>query len=70
MNVKWLLFDPDRRRRGEELRYSVRVYPLAELRRMLAAAGLTIVATWGSLAGDDYGLDAKRMVVLARLGTD
>jgi hypothetical protein len=47
---------------------SFRLYAFTELRDLLARCGLTVVQTYGSLAGDPFSLDARRLVVFARKG--
>lgn len=61
-NVVWSFLHPDGSR--NEFRHSLRVYTLVEFEGMLAAAGLSFREVWGSFDGDDYGLDASRMIVL------
>jgi SAM-dependent methyltransferase len=47
---------------------SFRLYAFTELRDLLARCGLTVAQTYGSLAGEPFSLDARRLVVLARKG--
>jgi len=73
---RWIT--PDRRRveksvvisspDGGSIRYveSVRLYGALELERAFAAAGLEVVARYGSLAGDPFDDDAPRLVLRAR----
>lgn len=44
---------------------SLRVYTLTELKRMLEAAGLIYLRVWGGFDGSAYGMDSRRMIVLA-----
>jgi len=45
---------------------SFRVYTYTELRDLLAHAGLSVERAFGSLTGDVYSLEARRLVVFAR----
>ena len=45
---------------------SFRLYAFTELRDLLARCGLTVAHTYGSLAGEPFSLDARRLVVFAR----
>ncbi|HSA59358.1 MAG TPA: class I SAM-dependent methyltransferase [bacterium] len=45
---------------------SFTVYSLRELSRLLEAAGLRLEGTYGDFAGRPYGLDTKRMILVAR----
>ena len=45
---------------------SFRVYTYTELRDLLARAGLIVERVFGSLAGEPYSLEARRLVVFAR----
>jgi SAM-dependent methyltransferase len=45
---------------------SFRVYPFTELRDLLRRAGLTVQHAYGSLIGDPYALDTRRLVLIAR----
>lgn len=58
------LIAPDGTRR--EMFIAFRVYTLAELVRLLREAGLRHQATYGDFRGADYGMDAFRMIVVAR----
>lgn len=44
----------------------LRLYSLPEIIEMLAAAGLRYEKSWGSFDAKPYGLDSKRMIVLAK----
>jgi SAM-dependent methyltransferase len=50
--------------------YGLWLYTAAELRRMLAAAGLTVDGLWGSLDGRPYDAESPRTVIRARKGDD
>lgn len=54
---------PDGRRSQRWHRF--RFYSLSELARMLHAAGLAVVQTWGDFEGAPYSLTSRRMIVLA-----
>lgn len=45
---------------------SFRVYTFTEMRDILMHAGLTVERVFGSLIGEPYSLDARRLVVFAR----
>jgi SAM-dependent methyltransferase len=51
--------------RSESQAFNIRLYTLTELARMLAAAGMTLKGTWGSLDGQEFTLDSPRLVLLA-----
>ncbi len=57
-------FRKDGRRRA--LTVEFRVYALAELARMLRAAGLESQRAYGNFEGAAYGMDTFRMIVVAR----
>jgi len=59
-----IIVKPDGSRR--EQRIQVRMYTLAEMTAMLAKAGLSLEATYGGFQGEEYGLDSRRMILLAR----
>ncbi|MGB9862090.1 MAG: class I SAM-dependent methyltransferase [Candidatus Bipolaricaulaceae bacterium] len=67
-NSRWFFFLPE----GEGWRYageaqvSVRAYALHEIVRMLAEAGWQYCAAHGGLDMSPYGLEARRLVVVAR----
>jgi SAM-dependent methyltransferase len=44
---------------------SVRVYALTELKRLLESSGLAYRRVWGGFDGSAYGMDSRRMIVLA-----
>jgi hypothetical protein len=45
------------------------MYTLKELADMLSRASLSVSRTWGGLDGREYGLDNRRMIVLAEKGS-
>lgn len=47
-----------------EATYSVRLYTYTELVERFEAAGLDVVAAYGTTDGDDYGIDQPRLVVV------
>jgi SAM-dependent methyltransferase len=53
--------------RGRRSRHQIRfrAYTLAELAKMLGLVGLTVIQTWGDFDGSDYGLDTRRLILLA-----
>jgi SAM-dependent methyltransferase len=60
----WTFLAPGGER--SELRHSVRVYTLPELREMLASADLEVVETWGGFDGQPFGFEGRRPIVHAR----
>jgi D-alanine-D-alanine ligase len=62
--VTWQLIHPDGTRHQQS--HSLRLYTLVELATMLCRASLRVEATWGDFEGAEYGLDTRRMIVLAR----
>jgi SAM-dependent methyltransferase len=60
----WTLLAPGGGR--SELRHSLRVYTLPELRTMLAKAGLETIAAWGGWEGEEYGFEGSRLILHAR----
>ncbi|NPV07751.1 MAG: class I SAM-dependent methyltransferase [Anaerolineae bacterium] len=54
--------------RGEprQFRESVRMYSQREMREMLISAGFAAVRAYGSLAGEPYGPDSPRLVLVAQ----
>jgi SAM-dependent methyltransferase len=57
------LIYPDGRRR--EQRISVRLFTLAEVCAMLARHNLAVRETYGDWQGGEYGIDSRRMILLA-----
>lgn len=64
LESRWIRLMPDGERR--EFRLSFRIYLPAEIGAMCERAGLAIERLGGSLDGEDWGIDSRRMVVLAR----
>jgi SAM-dependent methyltransferase len=64
MHSGWTLVEPS----GEriEMAFATRTYTLVELSGMMAAAGFDVERAWGDYQGSDYGVDSRRMIVLAR----
>ena len=61
----WTFLGPNGERR--ELRHSVRLYTLPELRGMLAEAGLDVEAAWLNWDGEEYRFAGRgRLIVSAR----
>ena len=44
----------------------MRLYSLTELTKMLAAAGLNLEQVYGGFRGEDYGVDTRRMIIVAQ----
>jgi SAM-dependent methyltransferase len=63
-NVTWTFVAPTGER--SELRHSLRVYTLPELRGMLERAGLEVAEAWGGFDGEPYGFEGRRLIVHAR----
>jgi SAM-dependent methyltransferase len=57
------LIYPDGKRR--EQRISVRLFTLAEVRAMLEQHNLAVRETYGDWQGGEYGIDSRRMILLA-----
>ena len=64
-HLKYTEILPDGTRR-EMSDLHMRLYSLTELIKMLAAAGLTFKRVYGGFRGEDYGVDTRRMIVVAR----
>lgn len=62
--VTWRFLFPDGS--TEELHWSLRLYTLVELADMLDHAGLSLEQTFGNADGAEYGMDTRRMIVVAR----
>ena len=58
-----LSIHPDGSRREREI--DLRMYTLRELADMLTRVGLAVRRTWGGFDGREYGLNSRRMIVLA-----
>jgi ubiquinone/menaquinone biosynthesis C-methylase UbiE len=43
----------------------LRVYTLTEIKRLIESAGLVFRRVWGGFDGSAYGMDSRRMIVLA-----
>ena len=43
----------------------MRLYTLTELTEMLAAAGLTLETVYGGFRGEEYGVNTRRMIIVA-----
>jgi ubiquinone/menaquinone biosynthesis C-methylase UbiE len=50
----------------EIYRQACHIYPLPEIIEMMGAAGMKFQKVWGSFDGKPYGLDSKRMIILAK----
>lgn len=51
--------------RTETWNHSIRAYTVAEVRKMLEAAGMRVVAVYGGLSGEPYTMDAEAAVFIA-----
>ncbi|MBT3271386.1 class I SAM-dependent methyltransferase [Candidatus Poribacteria bacterium] len=63
MMNRWVFVGPTTRR---EWRLKLRLYSARELTELALASGFTQATAFGSWAGDPYGPDARRLVVVAR----
>jgi ubiquinone/menaquinone biosynthesis C-methylase UbiE len=64
--TEWTLIFADGERR--ELRHSVRAYTAPELTRLLANAGLEVVASWGDFEGGELTRESWRLILRADKG--
>ena len=62
-DVRVVTVRPDGQR--EQHRIGLRLYTLTELAAMLARSGMEVRQTWGGFDGREYGLNSRRMIVLA-----
>jgi SAM-dependent methyltransferase len=65
VETEWEFIHEGRRRSA---RSSIRLYTLRELRELFAAAGFAGFRSYGSLEGDPFELDSRRLVFVARKG--
>ena len=63
VETDFMYIEPDGRRACHTV--SVRLYTLTEFQRMLGTSGLRLEKTWGGFDGQDYGIEGRRMVLLA-----
>lgn len=59
---EWLLIDGDR---VERATFSHRVWSASEIKTLLAACGLEVTGIYGGYDGEDYDLEAERLIVVA-----
>lgn len=59
---EWFLIDGNEAHRAH---FSHAVWSAAEVRDLLARAGMIAQGVYGSLGGDEYDLDAERLIVIA-----
>jgi len=64
MHSSWTLVEPTGDR--IEMSFASRAYTLAELAGMLADTGFEVEQAWGDFGGSEFGVDSRRMIVLAR----
>lgn len=62
-STRILSIRPDGKR--QEHRIELRLYTLKELADLLAGSGLGVRGAWGGFDGQEYGMDSRRMIVLA-----
>jgi SAM-dependent methyltransferase len=63
-HVSFTVVKPDGRRR-EVGGHHIRLYTLREMRGTLDAAGLSYEAVYGGFEGETYGIDTRRMIIVA-----
>lgn len=63
---EWTFVDKDGKPRTR--RMQIRQYSLHELAEMFARYGLNYVKAWGSIEGDSFTLDSRRMIILFSKG--
>lgn len=64
-HVTFVAIGPDGRQR-EIVGHHIRLYTLREVAGMLEAAGLAFEAVYGGFDGEPYGIETRRMIVVAR----
>jgi SAM-dependent methyltransferase len=64
-HVSFTVVTPDGHRR-EVGGHHIRLYTLREMRGALDAAGLAYEGVYGGFAGETYGIDTRRMIIVAR----
>jgi SAM-dependent methyltransferase len=64
-HVSFTVVSPDGGRR-EVGGHHIRLYTLREMRAALDTAGLAYEAVYGGFAGETYGIDTRRMIIVAR----
>jgi SAM-dependent methyltransferase len=64
-HVSFTVVTPDGRRRDVG-GHHIRLYTLREMRGALDAAGLVYEGVYGGFAGEAYGIDTRRMIIVAR----
>ena len=52
--------------RGQPSELHMRLYTLTEMAKMLAIANLQLTSVAGGFNGEDYGVDTRRMIIVAR----
>ena len=66
IHVRNIIIDPAGSRK--ETGHVLRLYTLTEMAGMLRRAGLYVAETFGSFDGEEYSIDSRRMIILARKG--
>ena len=69
MHVHFIVVEQNGRRR-ESIGHTIRLYTLTEITRLLARVGLRVTAVFGGFDGEEYGIGARRMIVVARKESD
>jgi len=65
MRVRFTIIGPEGSRR-DSIGHDIRLYTLTEITRMLSHVGLGVKATFGGFAGEQYSIDTRRMILVAR----
>jgi SAM-dependent methyltransferase len=67
MHVHFIVVDPKGGRR-ESIGHIIRLYTLTEMTRLLERVGMRVTAVFGGFEGEDYGISARRMIIVAQKG--
>jgi SAM-dependent methyltransferase len=67
MHVHFIVVDPKGGRR-ESIGHIIRLYTLTEMTRLLERVGMRWTAVFGGFEGEDYGIGARRMIIVAQKG--
>jgi SAM-dependent methyltransferase len=67
MRVRFTIIGPNGGRR-DSIGHDIRLYTLTELTRMLSHVGLSVTETFGGFNGEQYAIDTRRMILVARKG--
>jgi SAM-dependent methyltransferase len=67
MHVHFIVVDPKGGRR-ESIGHIIRLYTLTEMTRLLERVGMRVTAVFGGFEGEEYGISARRMIIVAQKG--